>query len=115
MPGSAGCRHLFTDFQKGKEILNRILTVSVEKTIDRGGKDFASILSGLNELNMFNIFVLFDKEIDLNDGSLMLWKLFNNVDPGRDMIFHNNRLVIDACKKGVMDGHNRKWPDELKF
>jgi len=115
VPGSAGCRRLFNNLQEGKEILNRILTVSVEKTIDRGGKDFASILLGLNELDMFNIFVLFDKEIDLNDGSLMLWKLFNNVDPGRDMIFHNNRLVIDACKKGVMDGHEREWPDELSF
>ena len=115
VPGSVECRHLFNKLQEDKEILNRILTVSVEKTIDRGGKDFASILLGLNELDMFNIFILFDKEIDLSDNSLMLWKLFNNVDPGRDMIFHNNRLVIDACKKGPMDGHEREWPDELSF
>ncbi|MDI6688678.1 MAG: menaquinone biosynthesis decarboxylase [Desulfobacterales bacterium] len=115
VPGSAECRYLFNELQEGKEILNRILAVSVEKTVDRGGKAFASILSGINELDMFNIFILFDKEIDLNDGSLMLWKLFNNVDPGRDMIFQNDRVVIDACKKGVMDGHEREWPDELTF
>jgi hypothetical protein len=24
-------------------------------------------------------------------------------------------LVMDACKKGVMDGHEREWPDELSF
>ena len=64
---------------------------------------------------MFNIFILFDKEIDLSDGSLMLWKLFNNVDPGRDIIFRNDRVVVDACKKGIMDGHEREWPDELSF
>jgi 4-hydroxy-3-polyprenylbenzoate decarboxylase len=23
--------------------------------------------------------------------------------------------VIDACKKGPMDGHDREWPDELSF
>ncbi|MDO9567391.1 MAG: menaquinone biosynthesis decarboxylase [Candidatus Desulfaltia sp.] len=115
VPGSAECRYLFNELQEGKEILNRILTVSVEKTVDRGGKNFASILFGINELDMFNIFILFDKEIDLNDNSLMLWKLFNNVDPGRDMIFQNDRVVIDACKKGIMDGHEREWPDELSF
>ena len=113
--GFVNCRHLFRGISEGKEIANRVLALSVEKTKDRGGKDFASIIFRLNELDMFNIFVLFDKEIDLNDGSLMLWKLFNNVDPGRDMIFHNKRLVIDACKKGIMDGHKREWPDELAF
>jgi len=24
-------------------------------------------------------------------------------------------MVIDACKKGVADGHAREWPDELGF
>ncbi|MBW2663472.1 MAG: UbiD family decarboxylase, partial [Deltaproteobacteria bacterium] len=115
VPGSVECRRLFNKLQEGKEIPNRILALSVEKAKDRGGKDFASIIFKLSKLDMFNIFVLFDEEIDLNDGSLMLWKLFNNVDPGYDMIFHNNRLVIDACKKGVMDGHEREWPDELAF
>ena len=115
VPGFVECRRLFNKLQEGKEIANRILALSVEKAKDRGGKDFASIIFSLNKLDMFNIFVLFDKEIDLDDGSLMLWKLFNNVDPGCDMIFHNNRLVIDACKKGVMDGHEREWPDELVF
>ncbi len=115
VPGFVECRRLFNKLQEGKEIANRILALSVEKAKDRGGKYLASILLGMNQLDMFNIFVLFDKEIDLNDGSLMLWKLFNNVDSGCDMIFHNNRLVIDACKKGVMDGHEREWPDELVF
>ena len=53
--------------------------------------------------------------VDLADGSLLLWKMFNNVDPGRDLHLQNHRLVIDACKKGVADGHTREWPDELRF
>ncbi len=70
------------------------------------------------ELDRFNIFILFDKDIDLYDNSLILWKLFNNVDPGRDIIFQSTekqRIVIDACKKGLMDGHEREWPEELSF
>jgi 4-hydroxy-3-polyprenylbenzoate decarboxylase len=113
--GSVECRLLLHDLSESTGISNSILAVSVEKTKDRGGKDFANILMGLAELEVFNIFILFDKAIDLFDRSLMLWKLFNNVDPGRDMIFHNNRVVIDACKKGPMDGHEREWPDEMTF
>ena len=45
----------------------------------------------------------------------MLWKVFNNVDPERDMIFKDSRVVINACKKGMKDGYEREWPDDLTF
>ena len=113
--GFAGSRGLFNNLSESKKGSNRILAVSVEKTKERGGTYFALILLDNVKLDRFNIFILFDKEIDLYDNSLLLWKLFNNVDPGRDMIFKDNRVVIDACKKGPQDGHQRKWPDELTF
>ncbi len=133
VPGVNGCKYMFRELSENENHANHIIVVSVEKiasvektvsvekttsiekTSGRSGKDFALLLLGLNDLNIFNIFILFDKEIDLSDDSLMLWKLFNNVDPGRDMIFDNGRVVIDACKKGLMDGHEREWPDELTF
>ena len=67
----------------------------------------------MEALAAFNIVVLFDAQIDLDDGSLLLWKVFNNVDPERDVVRQGPRVVIDACKKGPMDGHGREWPDEL--
>jgi len=115
VPGSVKCRHLFSHLSEKENCINRILAVSVEKTEQLGGKDFAMMLFRLDELDMFNIVILFDREIDLSDNSLMLWKVFNNVDPGRDMIFQDGRVVIDACKKGIMDGHEREWPDDLTF
>ncbi|MCP4352998.1 MAG: menaquinone biosynthesis decarboxylase [Desulfobacterales bacterium] len=93
--GSADCRYFFHDLSAKQEIVNRVLAVSVEKSENMGGKDFAAQLFDLSELDMFNIIILFDREIDLSDNSLMLWKLFNNVDPGRDMVFQDNRVVID--------------------
>lgn len=115
LPGSVKCRHLFHNISERENCLNNILAISVEKTEQRGGKDFALMLFRMDELDLFNIFILFDGEIDLSDGSLMLWKVFNNVDPGRDMVFQDGRVVIDACKKGIMDGHEREWPDDLTF
>jgi 4-hydroxy-3-polyprenylbenzoate decarboxylase len=115
VPGAVRCKSLFREISERSEVMNRILAVSVEKQTDRGGKAFAAMLLDISELERFNIFILFDKDIDLSDGSLMLWKLFNNADPGRDMIIRDNRMVIDACRKGPMDGHEREWPDELRF
>ncbi len=94
---------------------NRIAAISVEKEENFGGRDISSMIFAINNTDLPNIFVLFDKDIDLYDNSLILWKLFNNVDPGRDIRAKHGKIVIDACKKGPMDGHNREWPDELRF
>ena len=115
LPGFCGFRHVGKDLNRKSRISNQILAVSVAKSDKAGGRCFADILFGIFELESFNIFVLFDKDIDLSDDSLLLWKLFNNTDPGRDMIFSNHRVVVDACKKWPSDGHYREWPDEMKF
>lgn len=114
IPGAVNCRLLCPELANHTEA-NRILAVAVEKSLDRGGRYFADALFYLGELAAFNIFILFDADIDLNDNSLILWKLFNNTDPGRDLMKRYSRVVVDACKKGPADGHERKWPDELMF
>ena len=115
IPDDSGCRHLFSEQPEYKKYSNQIAAVSVEKTESKGGSYFADILLGIDELCGFNIFLLFDAGINLNDNSLILWKIFNNVDPGRDIIFKDNRIVIDACKKWPIDGHHREWPEEMTF
>ncbi len=110
--GVIAFRNLFPEYP---ESINRISALSVEKTANRGGKDFAEKIFAASSLKPFNIIILYDKDIDIENNSLILWKLFNNTDPGRDMIFQGHQLVIDACKKGLMDGHEREWPDDLSF
>jgi 4-hydroxy-3-polyprenylbenzoate decarboxylase len=95
--------------------LNRVLCLNIERDAQLTKKKCAQLLLGMPVLTPYAIMVLYDAEVDLADKSLLLWKLFNNVDPGRDLHLQNHRLVIDACKKGVADGHVREWPDELRF
>ena len=45
----------------------------------------------------------------------MLWKVFNNVDPARDIFRQDARIVIDATTKGAEDGHTRPWPDDIEM
>jgi 4-hydroxy-3-polyprenylbenzoate decarboxylase len=112
--GVVATRHLFRYLQSSKETL-QILAVAVVKREGRGGKQIAEAILTAENMKDFNLFVLFDADIDLSDHSLMLWKLFNNVAPDRDIVVQGGRLVVDACKKGSMDGHVREWPDDLTF
>ncbi|MEJ5300465.1 MAG: menaquinone biosynthesis decarboxylase [Thermodesulforhabdaceae bacterium] len=65
------------------------------------------------DLQNFSVFVICDKGINLKDGSMVLWKIFNNVDPKRDIIVKEGRIVVNATKKGSQDGHTRPWPEDI--
>jgi 4-hydroxy-3-polyprenylbenzoate decarboxylase len=108
-------RPLLADLDPGGALAHRVAAVAVTKSPQRSGRTIAEALLALPELTPFSLLLLYDREIDLTDGSLLLWKLFNNVDPGRDLVAHGGRIVVDACRKGPMDGHNREWPAELLF
>ena len=94
---------------------NRILVLKVRKAAGLSGSYFAEQLLDADILQPFNLILFYDSNVDILDNSFILWKLFNNVDPGRDVILRQGRSVIDACKKGPEEGHDREWPDELSF
>ncbi|MDM8554441.1 menaquinone biosynthesis decarboxylase [Desulfococcaceae bacterium HSG7] len=113
--GAIACLPLSEKLTKRQPIQNAIMAVSIEKGRHRNGKAFAADILRLEVLEPYNIFILFDKDIDLDDAPLILWKLFNNVDPERDITIQEGRVVIDASIKGPEDGHFREWPEELAF
>lgn len=62
--------------------------------------------------------VLIDGWIDPDQLSTVAWKIFNNIDPRRDIIIRTRSdgslsVGIDATKKGAQDGHMRPWPDDI--
>jgi len=115
VPGASDCKPLTSKSIEKQSAHNEIMAVSIEKKLNRSGKAFATDILKLDNMSVYIIFILFDKEIDLSDAPLMLWKLFNNVDPERDIMIEDGRVVIDASIKGSMDGHFREWPEELTF
>lgn len=94
---------------------HRLLLLNVEKPGDRSGRHYAEALLSLEALSGVRMALLYDQGLDLSDHSLVLWKLFNNTDPGRDLYIRDGRSVIDACRKDASDGHLREWPEELTF
>jgi 4-hydroxy-3-polyprenylbenzoate decarboxylase len=94
-------------------VRNRLILFNFHKDDTLSGRELAEQLLVHPNLTSFSIFALFDGHINLRDSSLVLWKVFNNVDPKRDLVRKNGRVVIDATKKGPKDGHERLWPDDI--
>jgi 4-hydroxy-3-polyprenylbenzoate decarboxylase len=115
LPGVIRTREVFRGLAGEISGTIRVAVLAYDKDAGGSGARFAPLLLDAAEGLDFDIFVLFDPEIDLSDGSLLLWKIFNNVDPGRDLVFGGGRLVIDACRKGPIDGHPREWPESLSL
>lgn len=61
-----------------------------------------------------------DDHIDPSALSTVFWKVFNNIDPDRDLVITqkaNGELFvgIDATKKGPEDGLMRPWPNDIEM
>lgn len=95
------------------DVRNRLLLINLHKDGKITGREVAETILVHPDLKALSIFVLYDEHLDLRDYSLALWKVFNNVDPKRDIIRQEGRIVIDATKKGPEDGHDRPWPDDI--
>lgn len=97
------------------DVRNRVLLLNFAKDGKTPGRMVSEKLLSQEGLKAFSIFVLLDAAIDLRDSSLVLWKLFNNVDPRRDMVLSEGRIAVDATRKGIEDGHGRPWPDDIEM
>lgn len=94
------------------ECRNRLILLTVKKDKKTNSQYFIKKIKS-SPLIKDGIVIIYDHEIDIKDDSVLLWKIFNNVDPSRDIVIENSRAIIDATKKGINDGHAREWPDDI--
>ncbi|MGA7642417.1 MAG: menaquinone biosynthesis decarboxylase [Syntrophobacteraceae bacterium] len=97
------------------DVCNRLLLIAFAKDGRTPGRTLSERLLRKRVLKTFSILVLLDAGIDLRDYSLVLWKVFNNVDPRRDILRQGGRLAIDATRKSAEDGHTRPWPADIEM
>lgn len=91
---------------------SRVIMLTVRKEKKSNSAWFIKKLKN-SPLVKEGIVILYDHDIDINDDSVLLWKIFNNVDPVRDIVMEKGTMIIDATKKGIADGHTREWPDDI--
>jgi 4-hydroxy-3-polyprenylbenzoate decarboxylase len=110
-------------------VFHNCALVSIDKRYAGQAKKVINALWGLGQLSSTKFIAVFDNDIDLRDSATVLWKLLNNVDPGRDLIFSQGpldaldhsasyanfggKMGIDATRKTREEGMGREWPEEI--
>ena len=62
-----------------------------------------------------NILIVLEGHVDIENDSMIMWKVFNNLDPKRDFYFNGDRLGVDATKKYKEEGYQQNWPEEIEM
>jgi 4-hydroxy-3-polyprenylbenzoate decarboxylase len=110
-------------------VFHNCALVSIDKKYAGQAKKVINALWGLGQFSSTKFIAVFDKDIDLRDSGTVLWKLLNNIDPGRDLLFSQGpldaldhsasyanfggKMGIDATRKTREEGMGREWPEEI--
>lgn len=112
-------------------IFHNCAIVSIKKSFPKHAFKVMHALWGINQMMYTKMLIVVDDNIDAQDISTVMWKVFNNVDAKRDILisqgpldaqdhssntaFYGNRMGIDATKKLKSEGYNREWPDDIEM
>ena len=68
-------------------VFHNLAFVSIDKRYPGHARKVMYALWGLGQMMFTKIIVVFDREVDVQDQAQVLWRLGNNVDPKRDVVF----------------------------
>ena len=92
-----------------------VLLVALDKQTKNQGSKFIDAFFANSEFSAIEILIVLESHVDLTNISIVMWKLFNNLDPKRDLYFKNNRVGIDVTKKLPEEGYQQNWPEEIEM
>jgi len=112
-------------------VFHNLALVSIDKRYPGHAKKVMHALWGLGQMMFTKIIIVFDKEVDVQNISEALWRLGNNIDPKRDIVFSEgpvdaldhaapqplfgSKMGIDATRKWKEEGFKRQWPDVIEM
>lgn len=110
-------------------VFHNCAIISIKKSYPKHAFKVMNALWGLSQMMYTKMLIIVDGDIDVQNMSTVMWKVFNNIDAKRDLLisegpldaldhssetaFYGYRLGIDATKKTKLDGHTRAWPDDI--
>jgi len=89
-----------------------IVLVALNKTGPGQGTKFIRNFLNDEAFQSIAVLLVLEAHVDLKNTSQVLWKLFNNLDPKRDIQIADQRIGIDVTRKTPEEGYQQNWPDE---
>ena len=110
-------------------IFHNLMIVSIRKSYPGHARKVMNGIWALGQAMFTKCIVVVDEDVNVQDIGDVVLKVFNNIDPERDIQFtlgpvdsldHASRLPnfgskmgIDATRKWPAEGFTRPWPDEI--
>jgi 4-hydroxy-3-polyprenylbenzoate decarboxylase len=112
-------------------VFHNCVIVSIDKTYPKQAFKVMNALWSLGQMMFSKFIVVVDKDVNVHDYSEVTWRVFNNVDPKRDILitegpldvldhsspdpYYGHKMGIDATRKMKEEGHPRKWPKDIEM
>jgi 4-hydroxy-3-polyprenylbenzoate decarboxylase len=112
-------------------VFHNLVIVSVKKEYPGHARKVMHAIWGLGLLALTKTIVVVDDFVDVQDLSEVAWRVTNNIDPARDVVFadgpiddldhasptprYGSKMGIDATAKGRGDGREREWPPDIEM
>lgn len=112
-------------------VFHNCAVVAIRKSYPGHAKKVMCALWGLGMMMFTKMIIVVDAHVNVHDMNEVWWRVYNNVDPKRDMMFvegpievldhacplpsYGSKVGIDATKKGPDEGHCREWPEEIEM
>jgi 4-hydroxy-3-polyprenylbenzoate decarboxylase len=107
----------FTEVQSSRVVNTSqqrpILLIALNKTGPGQSKEFIRNFLKDDALQSIGVLLILEAHVDLDNNSQVLWKLFNNLDPKRDIQIAGQRIGVDLTRKLPEEGYQQDWPEEI--
>jgi 4-hydroxy-3-polyprenylbenzoate decarboxylase len=110
-------------------VFHNCAIISIKKSYPMQARKVMNAIWGLGMLSLTKFVVIVDHYVNVHNESEVAWRVFNNVDPKRDILLsegpldaldhssptanYGAKMGIDATKKWPEEGHPREWPDDI--
>jgi 4-hydroxy-3-polyprenylbenzoate decarboxylase len=110
-------------------VFHNLMIVSIRKSYPGQARKVMNAVWSLGQAMFTKCVIVVDEDVNVHDIGEVTLKVFNNIDPERDIQFtlgpvdsldHASRLPnfgskmgIDATRKWPTEGFSRPWPDEI--
>jgi 4-hydroxy-3-polyprenylbenzoate decarboxylase len=110
-------------------IFHNLMIVSIRKSYPGQARKVMNAIWSLGQAMFTKCIVVVDEDVDVQDLADVTLKVFNNIDPERDIQFtlgpvdsldhaarlanYGSKMGIDATRKWSTEGFTRPWPAEI--
>lgn len=110
-------------------VFHNLMIVSIRKSYPGQARKVMNAIWSLGQAMFTKCVVVVDEDVNVQDIGDVVLKVFNNIDPERDIQFtlgpvdsldhasrlpnYGSKMGIDATRKWPSEGFTRPWPDEI--